>query len=173
MTHVWHPNAARRNLCRANRAGTPRRKNDQHEDDATGEQQQVLTQTGFGQLTVPGVPVPGVPVISPVAVITPPAAGAAPDDELEPGAFATERTEVFVGAGVSVGDRVLVGLTVGVVAATLIANVGATAGLGDKPFKQKNAPTAMMPMTNKPPKPIAMMRNNRLGPPPAGAILPY
>jgi hypothetical protein len=109
-----------------------------------------------------------------VAVITPPACGAPAADELALDALDATTTKVagaITGVVVSVGGGVFVGVVarVGVVKA-FTETVGAVVVFGDRLFNKKNAPTAMMPRTSKPPKPSAMIRNNRLGPPPAGAI---
>jgi hypothetical protein len=111
-------------------------------------------------------PAPGVPVIVAVAVMVP-VLVAAGEPTTKTGVLMTAVDE---GIGVSVGAVVTAATTtprVGVVTATRrVGGADVPRNLGIR----KTPPTAINPSRSKPTKPSAITTNNRLGPPPAGAI---
>jgi len=111
-----------------------------------------------------GVPVPGVPVKTVVAVTV------LVEVTGVPGTMTGVLiTEVAGGIGVSVATSTATGATrVGVVTAT--RTVGGGADVPRSLGMNRTPPTAINPNRSKPTKPIAITTNNRLGPPPAGTI---
>jgi len=117
----------------------------------------------WGNWSLLGVPVPGVPVIVPVAVIATVAVDVGP-------AVGGARTAVAVGAGVSVAVGATAGARTRVAVATATRTVGDTAVVWKTLGIIKIPPTATNPSRSKPTKPMAITTKSRLGPPPAGAI---